>query len=76
MDERRWVFLVRAGKDSPGLNATIERYALEAMWHGAEITLVSYPDGDHGFDGLNDTPESRRIVRDALDFARDHLLAD
>lgn len=67
------VFVARAGRDAPFINGGIDVFVSEAVRHGAPVRLVSYPDGEHGFDGLNDTDESRRIIRDAFIFAADHL---
>jgi acetyl esterase/lipase len=66
--------LVRAGRDSPALNAGIERYAIEGMWHGADVTMINHAAGIHGFDGYDATERSREVIRQALAFVRDRLL--
>jgi acetyl esterase/lipase len=65
------ILVARAGKDSPSLNSGIDSFAAAALRLNAPLTLVNYPEGDHGFDGLNDTPQSRAIIEAALRFVLD-----
>ena len=37
------------------------------------LSFVNYPEGRHGFELLDDTPESRQIVEQTLDFLQHHL---
>ena len=62
------VFLVRAGRDTPVINESIDRFVAAATAANADFTFVNYPEGLHGFDAYNDTATSRRIIRDAFDF--------
>jgi acetyl esterase/lipase len=66
------LFLARAGKDSAFINNGIDRFAAAALRLNVPITLINYADGDHGFDGVNDTPQSRAIIANALRFVQDH----
>jgi hypothetical protein len=65
------VFFVRAGRDNPRLNAEIDRLWAKAIAAGAPWTLVNAPALHHAFDALDETAESRRIVRQTLEFFRD-----
>ena len=64
------VFIARAGRDSDVINGSIDRFMAAAVAANAEVTFVNYPDGLHGFDAYNDTPESRRIIQEAFAFIR------
>lgn len=67
------VYVARAGLDAPNLNQSIDRWVMQAVAIEAPVTLVTYPEGVHAFDIDNDTPESKRIIDDTLDFLRHHL---
>lgn len=67
------VFLVKAGHDSPRLNASIDAFAARAAAANAPWTVVYAPNSHHAFDGLDETDESRRIVRQTLAFFREYL---
>lgn len=67
------VFIARAGKDSAFINDGIDRFASAALRLNAPITVVNYADGDHGFDGFNDTSQSRAIIKAALRFVQEQL---
>ena len=67
------VFLVRAGLDNERLNTAIDELFGRAEAAGAPWTFVLAPNSHHAFDALDETEESRQIVRDTLAFFRDHL---
>lgn len=69
------VFIARAGKDSAFINNGIDRFASTALRLNAPITLINYADGDHGFDGFNDTSQSRAIIKAALKFVQEQTAA-
>lgn len=66
------VMVARAGKDAPFINSGIDAFAAAALRLNVPLTVVNYPEGDHGFDGLNDTPQSRAIIEAALQFVLDN----
>ena len=66
------IMIARAGKDAPSINSGIDAFAAAALRLNAPLTVVNYPEGDHGFDGLNDTPQSRAIIKTALQFVLDN----
>ena len=67
------VLFVRAGRDSPRLNASIDKLLARVATSDAPWTVVYAPDLHHAFDVLDETPESRRIVRETLEFYRELL---
>jgi acetyl esterase/lipase len=68
------IFVARAGLDIELLNATIDRFAADALKANAPLTLLNHPQGKHGFDALNDDARSREIIRAALAFMHTHLM--
>jgi acetyl esterase/lipase len=69
------VFIARAGKDSASINNGIDRFASAGLRLKVPITVVNYADGDHGFDGFNDTAESRKVIAAALRFVQEQTAA-
>jgi dienelactone hydrolase len=67
------VLFVRAGKDNRRLNEGIDRLSVQAVAAGAPWTLVNAPESHHAFDVLDETEESRRIVRQTLEYFREFL---
>jgi tetratricopeptide (TPR) repeat protein len=67
------VLFVRAGRDNPRLLGAIDRLLARAADAGAPWTVVRAPDLHHAFDVLDETEESRRIVRETLEFLREFL---
>lgn len=67
------IFLARAGRDMPMLNAAIDEFVKQALSINANIELHNHPGGEHGFDILNDDATSREIIRRAVDFVTLHL---
>ncbi len=65
------VYYVRAGRDNPRLNAGIAETWKSAIAADAPWAMVNAPGSQHAFDALDETDESRRIVRETLDFYRD-----
>ncbi len=68
------VYFVRAGRDNKHLNAEIDRLFARAVAAGAPWTLVNAPASHHAFDVLDDTAESRRIVRETLEYFAEFLV--
>jgi dienelactone hydrolase len=68
------MLIVRAGRDRPVFNDAIDRFVAEAVQRGARVEFVTHPDGQHGFDVLDDDDRSREIVARTLAFMRWHLV--
>lgn len=67
------LFVARAGRDNPWLNATIDRFVQEALARNAALELMTHPAGQHGFDVLDDDDRSREIIARTLDFLKRRL---
>jgi dienelactone hydrolase len=67
------VFLVRAGLDGPGVNVTMNQAIAAAIPANAPWTVVNYPGGHHGFDGVDDNDISRQIIEETFQFVRHAL---
>jgi len=67
------VLLVKAGRDNARLNAGIDALAARAAAANVPWTVVYAPNSHHAFDALDETDESRRIVRETLAFLRESL---
>lgn len=74
LDERRGVtppmLLVRAGRDRPDINVSVDRFIAAAeRWH-ARVEVVRHEEGGHGFDIEDDTPRTREVIQQTLQFIR------
>jgi dienelactone hydrolase len=67
------VLVVRAGRDHPDLNRAIDAFVVAALAANLPVELVNHPDGHHAFDTVDDTDESRRVIRRVLAFLGEHL---
>lgn len=67
------MLITRAGQDVPNINGTIDAYVARAIAQDAPMTLISFADGQHAFDVLDNTDQSRVIVQQTLDFLKFHL---
>jgi acetyl esterase/lipase len=68
------MLIVRAGQDKAELNQGIEQFFSEALARNQSVEFVNYPDGHHGFDVVDDNVSTRRMMRQAFDFLREHLM--
>lgn len=69
------LFVARAGRDAfPGVNASIDRFALKALARNKPLTLTNVPDAPHAFDLLYNADSSRESIRCMLTFMRFNLL--
>jgi len=69
------LFIVRAGKDeTPGLNVALDGFVTRAVAENRPLTLVNYPEAPHAFDLSLESPETRRILQQGLDFLRANLV--
>jgi len=70
------LFIARAGLDRAGLNRAVDTLVQQALYHNLPLELHNVPDGEHGFDFLNDTSRVRATIAHALRFTRTHLVAE
>jgi acetyl esterase/lipase len=61
------IVLTRVGLERPQVAATVEEFTAAAGRCGAQLEIIDVPGGQHGFDMLDHTDESRHAVRRALD---------
>jgi dienelactone hydrolase len=64
------MFISRMGQDSAKINDSIDAFSTEANRRGLNVQVVNYPQGVHAFDISQDTEESKRIIRKAIEFAK------
>jgi hypothetical protein len=68
------LFIARAGQDSiAGLNEALGSFIAAGLRCNVPLTLINHPSGQHGFDYLDDSDETRRIIRAALAFLQANL---
>ncbi len=67
-------FLAKAGRDIVLINHSIEQYAKPTRDRGSVVRLDEHPEGMHGFDLRNDDDTPCRIIRNAIEFTRSHML--
>jgi acetyl esterase/lipase len=65
--------VVRAGRDQKAINDSIDAFVAAALAKNAPVTLINYPAGDHGFEILNDTDETRRVIAQSIAWVKSHL---
>ncbi|WP_433493752.1 hypothetical protein ACQP26_20620 [Micromonospora sp. CA-248089] len=64
---RPTLVLTRAGRERPEVAPTVEAFTVVARRRGIPLCVVDVPNGQHGFDALDHTEESRAAVRTARD---------
>jgi dienelactone hydrolase len=67
------LLVVRAGRDDPELNRTIDEFVAAAPAGRLAVELVHQPDGHHAFDVADDSDASRAVIGRVLAFLRGHL---
>ena len=67
------LWVARAGRDDPGLNATVDRFVQAAIATGATLDLATHPTGRHGFDFLDDDSRSAAIIRSTIAWLHEQL---
>jgi acetyl esterase/lipase len=67
-------FVAKAGLDRPEINDSIDDFVETARSLGREVSLVYHPNGQHGFDSMDDDETSRAIIRQSVAFMKSHLL--
>ncbi|MEU5363955.1 alpha/beta fold hydrolase [Streptomyces sp. NPDC005925] len=60
------VVLLRAGREAPGIAATVEAFVAAAKDSGARLELVDVPHGHHGFETLDPAEETGPPLRHAM----------
>lgn len=69
------IMIVRAGLEvSADLNKRLDNYVKLLIEQNAPLKFINYAEGRHSFDLVDDTEKSREIMRETLNFLRQHLL--
>jgi tetratricopeptide (TPR) repeat protein len=67
------ILIARAGRDMPQLNAGIDNFVRAGLSEDVPVTLVNYVNGQHAFDLMDDTDESREVIKQTISFIKFHL---
>ena len=68
------LFIARAGQDEiPHLNETLDRFLFKALTCNLPITFVNHATAPHSFDLLDDSEDTREIIKQILAFMKFHL---
>ena len=67
------MLVVLAGQDTPANRTEVVNLGASALAANAPLAFLNYPDGQRGFDILNDNEQTRKIVRSTLDFFQSSL---
>ena len=68
--------IARAALDNPRINQSVDDFVRGAVTGGVSVDLLTLPQGQHGFDVLDDTPRSREVIEKTLVFLRANLERD
>jgi dienelactone hydrolase len=64
------ILWVRAGRDSPGMNAAIDRLTSRAVAQNVPLTLINYASGHHAFEAVDDTAATRQVIEQTIEFVK------
>ena len=64
---------VRVGHDEPGFYDMMTDLINWAEGDGVKVTVVDYEEGEHAFDVFMDTPRTREIIGQVLEFLKSEL---
>ena len=67
------LMVVRAGRDVPFINDSVDEFLREAVKQNLSIEFVNYVEGTHGFDVDINTERTREIIKRTLEFVKKHL---
>jgi tetratricopeptide (TPR) repeat protein len=70
------ILLVRAGLDAHSINSGMEELMISALRSDAHVEFINYPEGQHAFDGVDNTARSKEIILQTVDFFKRNLLGD
>ncbi|MFE2135135.1 alpha/beta hydrolase, partial [Streptomyces sp. NPDC059466] len=68
--------LLRAGRETPEVAATVEAFVSAAKGCGAHLELVDVPNGHHGFETRDASEETRHALRHAMRSVANRLTGD
>jgi len=68
--------IVRAGLDFRNLNVGMGSFIQTALTEDFHFEYINYPEGQHAFDAFDNTPRSREIILQTVDFYKRVLSKD
>lgn len=68
------IFLVRAGLDDPGLNASMDKMILQMLSHNLSLEIINHEKGHHAFDMFDDNDRSYETIKMSIEFMQKKLL--
>ncbi|GAB3532022.1 hypothetical protein GCM10027403_03500 [Arthrobacter tecti] len=68
------ILLTRVGRERPHIAVTVEDFVSRAREASASLEVIDVPEGQHEFDMLDHTAESREAVTQAVDWVNAALL--
>lgn len=72
-DILRLIDYVRQNANDLQVDADRIGFLAEAVSRNLPVTFVNYASGEHGFDVRDDSLQSREIIKQTLEFVREHL---
>jgi hypothetical protein len=67
------LLLVRAGRDYPWLNRSLDTFVREARRRRLPVTVRELPRAHHSFELVDDAEDSRAVLRETVRFLHTHL---
>lgn len=67
------ILLTRVGRERAEIAATVEAFTQEAERHRTRLTVIDVPEGQHGFDTLDHSEDSRTAVLQAMSWVVEAL---
>ncbi len=67
------MLVARAGLDRAEINQSNDLFVQEALAANAMLDFANHPQGQHGFDVLNDDGRTHEIIAHTLEFMKTHL---
>ena len=68
------IFLGRAGQDHPEIMQIMDDFAMQGLKVNTNLELMNHPQGEHGFDIMNDDDRSHQIIARTLTFMQENVL--
>jgi Prolyl oligopeptidase family. len=67
------LFIARAGLDHPMINKSIDNFIYELLKQNIDFNLYNHSKGGHGFDLENDSIRTCEIMKQTIEFLKEHL---
>ncbi len=67
------IYVVRAGRDRPGLNRALDTFVKQAFYHNLSLEVRNLPAAGHGFDMLEESAAGEGAIRRGVEFMKENL---